>query len=183
MNSILVNLAIIASMLVVACHANDLSDCEILSQNLAHYMKEKQMDKGVAFIENNCPSKVLLTHILWVKVANSPKPDSLVERSPGKQYRLANEKKKEQTQWLKTAESKVSNYYATLADIATKAKRAPSGKVFEYPSSSAIDDLLEEVDADNFESIDRMGMDYFWTHSDDENIMKFLKVAGSLKDH
>lgn len=168
MKSILINLALVASALILV-HGKELSDCDNLSQSLA-----SNNQTLVGFIQDNCPTKSLLRYIGYVNIALY----TLDGAGPYEHYAIDHEKKDEQAIWVAQAEAQVSKYWTELAKMIFSSQVA-TGESIEYPSSDSIDHLLKEVDEDNqeFALTDHFTQYYYATHlAEDEGLIRLFNA-------
>lgn len=176
MNSILISLAIFASVAGLA-HSNDLSHCELLSQSVNN-MSGRKNTALIAYMDQNCPSEDLVRHMIYVKNAGHQGGLDIIFKTGKKQYRIYTEQKEEQAKWLAEAEAKVKEYYCQVEKLFKSPKTAEIGGVIEYPSTSAIDQLLQEVDKDNRN--DGSHEFYLWSHGQNEAASNVKFMLDSL---
>lgn len=178
MNSILIQLVFIASTLVLV-QCKDISECDAISQNTAGLANDYWPTKAstiVEFINENCPTSDFLRHLGYVKLSLEEKGGA---GGPDKHYRIDTEQREERTAWLAEAERKVSQYWSELADFIASGLK---GEAIEYPSTSNIESLLNEVDEDD-KYKEKRAFDYFsytyWDlHIKDEGLKKMMDVLG-----
>lgn len=175
MNSILFNVAMVASMLIVIVQANDdISHCDAMSKNFAEMgmaIWPEKYEAAMEYVKNNCPSQDILRHIGYIQLAQQQFKSPANKRN----YKIYSELRSEQAAWLDESEVKVSDYFYELATILDDPNTV-TGEQIHYPSSAAIDSLLKEVDENNDGSLNNKGLGYFWAHSSDRGIVKFLYV-------
>lgn len=177
MNSMLINLIFFASAIVLA-HGRDISECDSLSRSVMH-MIGSHNETVLEYIQQNCPSEDIVRHILYVTSAQTAGGLDVIYPNGQKEYRIYNEQKEEQANWLAEANAKVAEYYFELVNIVRVGpSETATGKAIEYPSSSAIDELLNEVDRDN--KSDGSVESLLWTQNDNEGVVKVVDMLNSM---